>query len=101
VVKSFPEVFYMKIIESGWSINFDVNRDGVLAIGDLLEALRRMLFAPGDNLVIAPILNWLPSLAESMQMTSDSYGNFYSGIVSIAFWIVIALAFRDMLAKRV
>jgi hypothetical protein len=76
----------MKIVKSSWSLNFDVNRDGLLNIGDIGEALYRAFFFPGDQL-IGPL----------QESTS---GVLFSAALSLAFWIFVLCVFRSMLAFR-
>ena len=68
--------------QSAW----DVTGDGVFTISDAGVWLNALFFLPG-NKVLATLME--TSLGRFFEMTPDWYGGWFSGIVSLAIWLIV------------
>ena len=74
-------------MEAGrWFIAPDMNCDGLVTISDVGLWLEWVFFLPGDGLIW--FLMQLEPIATFLEMTSESYGGWGSGLISGAVWLI-------------
>ena len=74
----------------------DMNFDGSITISDVWLWFKWLYFYPGDRLVYL-LLKKAPSIASFFEMTTSSYGGVFSGVVSLVFFSIGAVASAGLL----
>ena len=90
-----------------WLFEFDKNKDGIFTISDISELIKQFIFLPGDCFFYF-LINFMPSIAQFFEITTNSYHGLYSGIISLAVWlsflisvIFIYVTAADKLHKKI
>lgn len=68
-----------------WSFVADMNYSGTVTISDVWLWFKWLYFYPGDGLLYF-VIHKAPALASFFEITFDSYGGVFSGVVSFLVW---------------
>lgn len=74
-----------------WEFFADMNFDGVTTISDVGLWIQWLYFYPGDWLLRAS-MKAVPTLTRFLEISQESYGGAYSGLISAIAWIMLAMA---------
>lgn len=80
-----------------WGFYADMNVDGRITISDVWLWIKWLFFYPGD-LVIAGLIEYLPTVAAFLELTYNSYSGTLSGFVSGMLWLIFAVFVAGFLA---
>ena len=83
-----------EFILNRWDLTWDANYDGAITVSDVSIWLKWIYFAPGDGLIW--FLMQFNGTRTFFELSEQSYGNLFSGIVSaplIAFLGMFGLIF--------
>ena len=76
----------------------DMTGDGAVTISDVWEWVTWVINTPGDALIwlIAKAPDWAAFFENwaaffEITITPDSYGNWFSGVVSAVFWLILMI----------
>jgi uncharacterized iron-regulated membrane protein len=70
-----------------WAFVADMNYDGAVTISDVWLWVKWLYFYPGD-LFLAGLMSGFPGVARFFEITSGSYGGFFSGVLAAIVWLV-------------
>jgi hypothetical protein len=71
-----------------WKFLADMNYDGLVTISDVWLWFKWLFFYPGDFIILYTIKILAP-LATFFEISTDNYGGWLSGILSIISWLII------------
>lgn len=73
-----------------WAFKLDMNHNGSFTITDLWAWFKWLYFYPGD-LIIKITISKIPAFAHFFELTQNSYGGIFSGIVSFIIWFLLLI----------
>lgn len=75
-----------------WKFAADMNQSGSITISDIWLWFQWLYFYPGDGVVYFLIYK-ASSIGAFLEMTPDSYGGVFSGIISFVVWCLVLTIF--------
>lgn len=75
-----------------WSFLADMNQSGAITISDTWLWFKWIFFYPGDFLFLLITFN-SQGLAGFFEISTNSYGGFFSGLFSLACWLIFPIAY--------
>ncbi len=85
-------------MDERWHIQMDMTGDGAVTISDVWEWVTWVINTPGDGLIwlIAKAPDWAAifeiwAAFFEITITPDSYGNWFSSVVSAVFWLSLII----------
>ena len=75
---------------SRWNLIGDMNQNGSITVSDALLWFKWFYFLPGDGLLYFFMEKLIP-IGQFFELTSASYGNFFSGFISFFVWGILSL----------
>jgi len=73
-----------------WRFSADMNHSGAVTISDVWLWAKWLYFYPGDGLLYF-VIRKAPALAKFFEISSNSYGGVFSGLVSFLVWLSIVI----------
>ena len=83
-----------------WLFEADMNFDGVVSVGDFWLWANWLFYYPGDALLKA-IMDYAPVIAQSLDVSLDSFGGAASGLCSLGIALAITIAIERLRPRRV
>ena len=72
-----------------WFFEADMDQNGVITISDLWLWVQWLFFYPGDLLILG--IMKFGDIHTFFELSSSTFGNWFSGIISFIFWLSIIL----------
>jgi hypothetical protein len=82
---------------SRWTLMADMNQNGAITISDAWLWFQWFYFLPGDGLLYFFMEKLIP-LGAFFELTVQSYGNLFAGVISFLFWAIAGLVTLSLAA---
>ena len=83
-----------------WLFEADMNFDGIVGLSDFWLWANWLFYYPGDALLKA-IIDYAPLVAETLEVSLQSFGSAASGLCSLAIALAITILIERKRPKRV
>jgi hypothetical protein len=98
----YPTVHSQMAAARLWHFKADMDHNGVVTISDTWLWFKWLFFFPGDSLIVG--LMKFGDIVTFFELSASSFGNWFSWIISFAFWsvhiLIVVLIFLNRFLNR-